>query len=104
MSGKNILIAGIGELGKSLSYDLLLQNNHVIINSRNQEKLKEIVSEYSIYGSIRSIAMELKDEESCKALIDGASKYFKSLDSLVVMVGGFMEDPYAMCFTAYFER
>ena len=54
MSGKNILIAGIGELGKSLSYDLLLQNNHVIINSRNQEKLKEIVSEYTIYGSIRS--------------------------------------------------
>ncbi len=92
MSGKNILIAGIGELGKSLSYDLLLQNNHVIINSRNQEKLKEIVSEYSIYGSIRSIAMELKDEESCKALIDSASRYFKSLDSLVVMVGGFVED------------
>ena len=92
MSGKNILIAGIGELGKSLSYDLLLQNNHVIINSRNQEKLKEIVSEYSIYGSIRSIAMELKDEESCKALIEDSSKYFKSLDSLVVMVGGFMED------------
>lgn len=92
MSGKNILIAGIGELGKSLSYDLLLQNNHVIINSRNHEKLKEIVSEYSIYGSIRSIAMELKDEESCKALIEDSSKYFKSLDSLVVMVGGFMED------------
>ena len=92
MPGKNILIAGIGELGKSLSYDLLLQNNHVIINSRNQEKLKEIVSEYSIYGSIRSIAMELKDEESCKALIDSASRYFKSLDSLVVMVGGFVED------------
>ncbi len=92
MPGKNILIAGIGELGKSLSYDLLLQNNHVIINSRNQEKLKEIVSEYSIYGSIRSIAMELKDEESCKALIDSASRYFKSLDSLVVMVGVFVED------------
>ena len=62
MSGKNILIAGTGELGKSLSYDLLLQNNRVIINSRDAGKLKEIVSEFSIYGKIDYIAMELKDE------------------------------------------
>jgi hypothetical protein len=42
----------------------LLNNNHVIINSRNPEKLKEIVSEYSMYGKIDYVAMDLIDEES----------------------------------------
>jgi len=92
MSGKNILIAGTGELGKSLSYDLLLQNNHVIINSRDGGKLKEIVSEFSIYGKIDYIAMELKDEESCKNLVVKAAESIKHIDSLIVMVGGFIED------------
>jgi len=92
MSGKNILIAGIGQLGKALSYDLLLNNNHVIINSRNAEKLKEIVSEYSIYGKIDYVAMDLIDEESCKKLVDETSKSVKNIDSLVIMVGGFVED------------
>jgi 3-oxoacyl-[acyl-carrier protein] reductase len=92
MSGKNILIAGIGQLGKALSYDLLLNNNHVIINSRNPEKLKEIVSEYSMYGKINYVAMDLIDEESCKKLVDEVSKLVKNIDSLVIMVGGFVED------------
>ena len=92
MCGKNILIAGTGELGKSLSYDLLLQNNRVIINSRDAGKLKEIVSEFSIYGKIDYIAMELKDEGSCKNLVVKAAESIKHIDSLIVMVGGFIED------------
>ena len=41
-----ILPDGTGELGKALTYDLLINGNHVIINSRNREKLEKIVSEY----------------------------------------------------------
>jgi 3-oxoacyl-[acyl-carrier protein] reductase len=92
MSGKNILLAGTGELGKALTYDLLINGNHVIINSRNREKLEEIVSEYSVYGKVNYIVEELKDERSCMNLITKSLETFKSIDSLVVMVGGFVED------------
>ncbi|WP_337860771.1 SDR family oxidoreductase [Ferroplasma sp.] len=92
MSGKNILIAGTGSLGRSLSYNLLLNHNHVVINSRNNEKLKQIVSEYSIYGKIDYIAKELNDEKSCEALIEESIYSLKSLNALVIMVGGFIED------------
>jgi 3-oxoacyl-[acyl-carrier protein] reductase len=92
MSGKNILIAGAGLLGKSLTYALLLKHDHVIINSRNSNKLKEIASEYSIYGKIDYIAKELNNEESCMALINESLEIAKPLNSLVVMVGGFVED------------
>ncbi len=92
MSGKNILLAGTGELGKALTYDLLINGNTVIINSRNREKLEKIVSEYSMYGKVNYIVEELKDEQSCKNLITKSLETFKSIDSLVVMVGGFVED------------
>ncbi|MCL4453804.1 SDR family oxidoreductase [Ferroplasma sp.] len=92
MSGKNILLAGTGELGKALTYELLLNGNYVIINSRNSEKLEKIVSEYSVYGKINYIAKELNDEQSCNELITDSLKTLKSIDSLVVMVGGFVED------------
>ncbi len=42
MSNKNVLIAGTGELGKALAYQLLTNNDNVIINSRNAEKLEKI--------------------------------------------------------------
>ena len=92
MSGKNILLAGTGELGKALTYDLLINGNTVILNSRNREKLEKIVSEYSMYGKVNYIVEELKDEQSCKNLITKSLETFKSIDSLVVMVGGFVED------------
>lgn len=92
MSGKNILLAGTGELGKALAYDLLLAGNRILINSRNNEKLEKIVSEYSVYGNIQYVARELKDEQSCNDLVEESLDKLKSIDSMVVMVGGFVED------------
>ncbi len=89
---KNVLIAGTGELGKALAYKLLINKNNVIINSRNEEKLKKIKDDYSKYGNIDYIALELNDENSCKKLIDETVKKMKNIDSIVIMVGGYIED------------
>ena len=85
MASKNVLIAGTGELGKALAYKLLLSKDNVVINSRNEEKLKEIKNNYLKYGNIDYISLELSDENSCKKLIDETVKNMKNIDSIVIM-------------------
>ncbi len=92
MENKNVLIAGTGELGKALAYKLLLNGNTVIINSRNEEKLKKIKNDYLKYGNIDYINLELNDETSCKKLIDDTVNKVNSIDSIIIMVGGYVED------------
>ncbi len=36
--------------------------------------------------------MDISNEESCRDLMDKASKIFENIDSIVVMVGGYIED------------
>ncbi len=92
MSGKNILIAGTGFLGENLAYNLLVSGNTVIINSRNGDKLKEMKNELSKFGNIDYLARELKDEESCRQLIDNTVQKLQNIDSIVIMIGGYVED------------
>ncbi len=89
---KNILIAGTGYLGESIAYNFLSKGFHVTVNSRNEKKLKDIKDKLSNYGSIDYIAMELNDKETCENLIDEMHKRHGNIFSLIVSVGGFLED------------
>ncbi|AAT43575.1 SDR family oxidoreductase [Picrophilus oshimae] len=89
---RNVLIAGTGYLGESMAYDFLRHGFHVTVNSRNEKKLDDIKNRLSAYGSIDHIAMELKDMESCKNLMDEMHKRHGSIFGLIVSVGGYVED------------
>ena len=89
MANKNVLIAGTGESRKALAYKLLLNKDNVVINPINEEKLK---NDYLKYGNIDYILLELNDENSCKKLIDETAKNMRNIDSIVIMIGSYVED------------
>ncbi len=94
LKDKAVLIVGVSKgLGYALAYFLLKEGAKVIINSGNEEKLKEISNSLKDLGEINYIAKRVTDRNSAKEVIIKSYEKFKGkLDGLVITIGGYIED------------
>lgn len=89
LKGKRVLIVGVSKgLGYALAYFLLNEGASVIINSRNEEKLREIKKSLESLGDINYVAGDVSTLESAKDVIKRAGEF----TDLVISVGGYVED------------
>ncbi|BDC18386.1 SDR family NAD(P)-dependent oxidoreductase [Acidianus sp. HS-5] len=94
LKDKSILIVGVSKgLGYALAYFLLKEGAKVIINSGNEEKLKEIIDSLKDLGEINYVAKRVTDRDSAKEVISKSYETLKGkLDGLVITIGGYIED------------
>ena len=75
-------------IGKAIAIELAKQGAHIVLNGRNQERLKEtedIIRE--IHPNVISFCCEVSDANASKELIEAAIERFGKLDILINNVG-----------------
>ncbi|BFH72687.1 SDR family NAD(P)-dependent oxidoreductase [Sulfurisphaera javensis] len=89
LKGKRILIVGVSKgLGYALAYFLLKEGASVIINSRNEDKLKEIKKSLESIGEINYVVGDVSTLDGAKEVVNKSGDF----TDLVVTVGGYVED------------
>ncbi|BFI76181.1 SDR family NAD(P)-dependent oxidoreductase [Sulfurisphaera ohwakuensis] len=89
LKGRRVLIVGVSKgLGYALAYFLLKEGASVIINSRNEEKLKEIKKSLESIGEITYVVGDVSTLEKAREVVEKAGNF----TDLVVTVGGYIED------------
>lgn len=89
LKGKRILIVGVSKgLGYALAYFLLKEGASVIINSRNEEKLKEIKKSLEGIGDISYVVGDVSSPEKAKEVVNKSGDF----TDIVISVGGYVED------------
>ena len=86
---KVALVTGSGRgIGKAIAIALAKENYYVVVNSRNSEHVKKVVSEIELLGK-KAIAVtgDLSREEDCKNIVDTTIKKFGQIDLLVNNAG-----------------
>ena len=92
LEGKKALVFGsTGGIGKAIVESLLKEKAHVVVNSRNLEKVQAVVAEFqtkfaskNVYGVAADISQK---NEAARVLVE-AQKLLSGLDILVVNTGG----------------
>ena len=95
LEGRIALITGGGKgLGKAISLAFAREGADVVIGSRTQSALEEVVTEIEAMGR-RSLAVvtDLSDPEQAEAMVDRALQKFNNIDILVNNAG--IEGPVA---------
>ncbi|BAB67397.1 SDR family NAD(P)-dependent oxidoreductase [Sulfurisphaera tokodaii] len=89
LKGRRVLIVGVSKgLGYALAYFLLKEGASVVINSRNEEKLKEIKKSLESIGEITYVVGDVSTLEKAREVVEKAGNF----TDLVVTVGGYIED------------
>ncbi|MAJ43922.1 MAG: short-chain dehydrogenase [Candidatus Marinimicrobia bacterium] len=91
LKGKNILITGGGTgLGKSMSAYFLKLGANVIIGSRNANKIKQCVKEFSIEfpNQITGISCDVRNYDDIKKIIDYGESKFGLINGVVNNAAG----------------
>ncbi|MGA9228036.1 MAG: SDR family oxidoreductase [Mesobacillus sp.] len=91
LSGKTAVIAASSQgLGKAIAEGLLREGANVVISGRDEEKLKDIVSELKQIGSGKVVFQraDITIPEDIKQLIQTAVDQFGGVDILVNNAGG----------------
>ncbi len=93
MTGRRILIAGTGNnLGFFTAKALLKSGFSVILNSRNDQKLSDMVDELDKYGRIERIAGDVSRPEVLESIGDHLLKTGDVLGGIAVEIGGYTSD------------
>ncbi|MBN2323742.1 MAG: SDR family oxidoreductase [Spirochaetes bacterium] len=89
LKGKIALVTGASRgIGKSISVALAQSGAHVILTSRNMDRLKQVEGEIrSKKGSASCMAADMSEEKQIETLFDGIRKSFDTLDILVNNAG-----------------
>lgn len=91
LSGKTAVIAASSQgLGKAIAEGLLREGANVVISGREEEKLKDVVTELQQIGSGKVVfrRTDITNQEDIKQLIQTAVDQFGAVDILVNNAGG----------------
>ena len=89
LKGRRVLIVGASKgFGYALAYFLLKEGASVIINSRNEDKLKEMKKSLESLGDISYVVGDVSSLEKAKDVVNRAGDF----TDLVISVGGYVED------------
>lgn len=88
----NAIIAGTGGLGKAIAHRLLTGGHSVVVNSRNEDKLKTQVEELGKFGKIDKFCADLSERSHIDELFRFSTEKFGEVTALVITVGGYFED------------
>lgn len=92
LDGKKALVFGSsGGIGKAIAESLLKEKSHVVVNSRNQDRVQSTVAEFqssldtkTVYG----VAADLSKKDEATRAVNEAHGLMGGLDILVVNTGG----------------
>jgi 3-oxoacyl-[acyl-carrier protein] reductase len=92
-----LVTASSSGLGKASALALAREGANVVINARNEERLKTTAAEIREVAAGEVIAQpgDLTDKEDIKSLIDRTTNEFGGLDHLVTSVGGPPSGPFS---------
>lgn len=95
-SNKTIIISGASSgIGKEIALEFLNKGANIVINARNEEKLKEFADQQSQHHSrIHIVAGDIALHSTGKILADAALERFGSIDVLVNNAGVFVPKPF----------
>jgi 3-oxoacyl-[acyl-carrier protein] reductase len=94
LSGKNVLVIGVGAgLGSATVYLLLKEGANVVMAARQEDKLVRIEKELSRYGSISHISGDASTMEGAAQIVKSAAQKMKRIDGLALLMGGYIESP-----------
>jgi len=95
-SDKTIIITGASSgIGRAIAVEFVEKGANIVINARNETKLREFVSQYDQYKSrILFIAGDIGLKTTGQALVKAALERFGSIDVLVNNAGVFVPKPF----------
>ena len=86
LEGKKVFIVGVSKgLGFAIAYFSSLEGAEVIVNARNEEKLKEICS---VVKNCRYVVGDVSTPQKAEEVVNRAGDF----TDLVITVGGYIED------------
>lgn len=93
---KTIIITGASSgMGKHIAISFLNKNANIVINSRNKERLEEIVYNHPEHKSrIKIVAGDIAKPSTAQALAKAAIEQFGSIDVLINNAGVFTPKPF----------
>lgn len=83
-----LVLASSSGLGKASAKALLKEGCRVIINGRDEEKLKETVDELNEIGEVYGVQEDITIKEDIKNLVNETINHFGGLDHLVTCARG----------------
>ena len=88
MKDKVVIITGASSgIGKSCAEVFSKAGSHVVIASRNADKLGLVESELKMNGSVLKVIADVSKEEDCRRLVDETLKHFGRIDVLINNAG-----------------
>ena len=96
ISGKRAVVTGGGSgIGTMIAHGFVAAGASVIIASRKEDSLKEVVEELAPLGECSYVVADLSTEDGCRALGDAVAERWDSLDILVNNAGATWGAPLA---------
>lgn len=88
-SGKVAVITGSSRgIGKAIAYELAKQGAYIVLNGRNQDRLKEAEELIkTVHSNVLAICSDVSTIDGCERLISEAKNTFGRIDILVNNVG-----------------
>jgi short-subunit dehydrogenase len=85
LSGKTVVITGASEgIGRALALELARDGARLVLNGRNEPRLREAVAECAARGGEAiHVAADVSDQKNCEAIVRAALERFGGIDVLV---------------------
>ncbi|MFP3064440.1 MAG: SDR family NAD(P)-dependent oxidoreductase [Sulfolobus sp.] len=88
LKGRTVLIAGVSKgLGYAIAYFAVREGAKVIVNARNEEKLKEIIKTLG-EDNAKYVVGDISTLEGAERVVNEAGEF----TDLVITIGGYIED------------
>lgn len=96
LRGKTAIITGGGRgIGRAVALDLAREGCNVVLSSRNQQELDEVVKEAEdIGGKAMGLQMDLTIEQNLQMLVDKSINCFGTIDILINNAGIIIPRPF----------
>lgn len=95
MKNKTVIITGASSgIGKEISKYFIAQGSNVVMNSSNEENLKQTYDEFGAPSNAIYLAGDISKQKTGQDLIDLAIKKFNSVDVLINNAGVFAPKPF----------
>jgi 3-hydroxybutyrate dehydrogenase len=83
-----LITGGSRGIGRGIAAALLAEGANVVINGRSEEKGRQALAELDAGDRAHFIAGDVRRQENCEALVDGAVERYGAIDILVNNAGG----------------